>query len=140
VSGKPVFQPLQKLEVSYDILSLCWLNNRCLAVVDTAEVFHLHDVKHQEELESADLSGVQLVYGSSFFKGLATGGNVSKAMALAAERAVYGSIVPFTDQLLILGERLRQVEGVYRMPSSAVTSSPVRPYYAVFPMLQTSHR
>ncbi len=59
---------------------------------------------HQEELESVDLSSVMLVYGSSHFKGLATGGNVSKAMEKAAEKAVYGAMATLTDQLIILGE------------------------------------
>ncbi len=104
LSARPAFVPLQRLDLGYDMLSLTWLNTRCLAVVDTEEVFHLQDVKNREELETVDLSDVRLVYGSSFFKGLATGGNVSKAMARAGERAVYGSFETFTDQLLVLGE------------------------------------
>lgn len=71
---------------------------------DTTETFHLHDARASEELESADLSNVQLVYGSAFFKGLATGGNVSKAMDVAGERAAYTSVVAFTNQILMLGE------------------------------------
>ena len=59
----------------------------------------------QEELEVVDLTDVKLVYGTSFFKGLATGGNVSKAMAKAGERATYGSIATFTNQMLLLGKR-----------------------------------
>ncbi len=102
-SARPAFMPLQRLDLAYDVLTLKWLNNRCMAVVDTEEGFHLHDIKNQEELETVDLSGVHMVYGSSFFKGLATGGNVSKAMSRAGERAVYNSVATFTDQLLILG-------------------------------------
>lgn len=37
------------------------------------------DVRSQEELENIDLTSARLVYSSSHFKGLATGGNVSKA-------------------------------------------------------------
>jgi hypothetical protein len=45
-----------------------------------------------------------LCYGSSFFKGLATGGNVSAAMTAAAETAVYESFLTVANQLLLLGE------------------------------------
>ncbi len=45
----------------------------------------------------------QLCYGSSFFKGLSTGGNVSAAMAIAGETAVYGSFISVANQLLLLG-------------------------------------
>lgn len=103
LSGKTVFLPLQKLELKYDILSFSWLNTRCMAIMDTTEAFHLQDIRNQEDLETIDLSDVHLVYGSSFFKGLATGGNVSRAMAVAGERATYGSIAAFTNQLLLLG-------------------------------------
>lgn len=74
------FVPLQRLTVSYLLLSLHWLNTRTLATVDTMEQLHLLDVRTQEELEVLDLADVRLVYGTSHFKGLATGGNVSKAM------------------------------------------------------------
>lgn len=76
-----------------------------MAVLDTTEIFHLHDIKNQEELESIDLADVQIVYGSSFFKGLATGGNVSKAMTIAGEKAVYGASRVFTNQMVILGRQ-----------------------------------
>ena len=105
LGGKTVFVPLQKLELSYDILNFGWLNTRCLAILDTTEGFHLQDVRNQEDLESLDLSEVGLVYGSSFFKGLATGGNVSRAMTVAGERATYGSFMTFTNQLLLLGKQ-----------------------------------
>ena len=74
-----------------------------MALLDSTENFHLFDVRNQEALESIDLSNVQLVYGSSFFKGLATGGNVSAAMALAGEKATYESFLTFTNQFILLG-------------------------------------
>ena len=104
-----MFVPLQKLELSYDILNFGWLNTRCLAIVDAAEGFHLQDVRNQEDLEFIDLSDVGLVYGSSFFKGLATGGNVSKAMSIAGDRATYGAFMTFTNQLLLLGKQPNQL-------------------------------
>ena len=47
---------------------------------------------------------VQLCYGSSFFKGLATGGNVSAAMSAMGERVTYGSFLTFTNNVLLLGK------------------------------------
>lgn len=38
------------------------------------------DRQTQEELETVEISEVQLVYNSSHFKSLATGGNVSQAL------------------------------------------------------------
>lgn len=49
-------------------------------LLDTSERAHVMDVKSQTELEVIDLSWVGLVYSSSFFKGMPTGGNVSEAL------------------------------------------------------------
>ena len=48
--------------------------------IDTTEKLRLIDVRTEEELEIIDLVDIGLVYGSSHFKSLATGGNVSKAL------------------------------------------------------------
>jgi hypothetical protein len=74
-----------------------------MALLDTTETFHLFDVRNQENLETIDLSDVQLCYGSAFFKGLATGGNVSAAMTAAGEKSTYESFLTFTNQLILLG-------------------------------------
>ena len=55
------------------------------------------------ELETLDLTNVRLLYQTQFYKSLATGGNVSPAMSLGGEMAVYGSVTAFTNQLLLLG-------------------------------------
>ncbi|GAB6028320.1 Vacuolar protein sorting-associated protein 8 [Chamberlinius hualienensis] len=99
------FVPLQKLEVDYICLNFLWLNSRTMVIIDSSEHLHAIDVKTQEELEVIDLADVKLVYGSSHFKGLATGGNVSKAMALAGERSCYQSVASYLGQLFILGIR-----------------------------------
>jgi len=41
--------------------------------------------------------------GQPFFKGLATGGNVSAAMAASGEKATYESFMTFTNQMVLLG-------------------------------------
>lgn len=100
------FQRLQTSEVSYSIVSFCvrhhsetwiqqsssptgfihwpiclqWLNSMTIVAMDTTEKIHVIDVSSWEELEAIDLSDMQLVYSTSFFKGLATGGNVSPAL------------------------------------------------------------
>ncbi|XP_078620345.1 vacuolar protein sorting-associated protein 8 homolog isoform X1 [Branchiostoma floridae x Branchiostoma japonicum] len=99
------FSALQKMELQYVIIAVTWVNSRTLVLVDAYEKVHVLDVRTEEELEVIDISDVQLVYASSFFKSLATGGNVSKALALAGERACYNSVVSFSNQLLFLGTK-----------------------------------
>lgn len=71
---------LQTLHLDYSTLTCHWLNTRTIAILDTKEQLHLLDVRSRQELEELDLSDIGLVYNSSHFKGLSTGGNVSKAM------------------------------------------------------------
>lgn len=70
--------PLRRMTLPYTINNLRWLNPRSLAVLDTQERLHLIDVRAQDNLETLDMSRVGISYASSHFKGLSTGGNVSK--------------------------------------------------------------
>ncbi|XP_033629373.1 vacuolar protein sorting-associated protein 8 homolog [Asterias rubens] len=97
--------PLQSIKLPYNLIALHWFNPKTLVAIDTTERLHLVDVRTEEELEVVDLVDIELVYGSSFFKSLATGGNVSQAMALAGERACYQSISSYKGQLVILGTK-----------------------------------
>jgi len=63
------------------------------------------DVRSEEELEVVDVGDVRLVYGSSFYKSLATGGNVSPALACAAERACYQAVLACRGQVILLGTK-----------------------------------
>ncbi|KAK8727977.1 hypothetical protein OTU49_009327 [Cherax quadricarinatus] len=103
------FIPLQKMGLTFVIQGMAWLNSRTLAVMDTREHLHVIDVKTQEEQEMVDLAHLGLVYASPHFKAIATGGNVSKAMALSGERACYHSMVSFGSQVLLLGTKSFQV-------------------------------
>ena len=103
LSDKIVFIPVQCINVQYKILSLHWLNTRLLGIMSTSEQFHLVDVRSGDQLECLDLTDVKMVYQTQFFKSLATGGNVSPAMSLASEVAVFGSVTSFTNQMLVLG-------------------------------------
>ena len=103
LSDKVVFIPVQCVSVPYKILSLSWLNTRLLGLLSQDEHFHLLDVRSGDQLETCDLGDVRMVYQSQFFKSLATGGNVSPAMSMAGEMAVYGSVTSFTHQMLLLG-------------------------------------
>jgi len=105
LSDKIVFIPLQSITVNYRLLSCQWLNTRVMGLLSSTEHFHLLDVRSREQLETVDLTSVELVYQTQFFKGTATGGNVSAALSLAGEMAVYGSSTAFTNQLLVLGAR-----------------------------------
>ncbi|XP_043667984.1 vacuolar protein sorting-associated protein 8 homolog isoform X2 [Vespula pensylvanica] len=97
--------PLRRMSFPYTISNLRWLNPRSLVVLDTQEKLHLLDVRTQDSLETLDMSRVCISYASSHFKGLCTGGNVSKAMALAGERACYNTVITFGNQLLLLGTK-----------------------------------
>ncbi|XP_076368429.1 vacuolar protein sorting 8 isoform X2 [Tachypleus tridentatus] len=97
------FIPLQKMDLQHVVQNFMWLNCRTLVTMDTSEQLHLIDIRSAEELEVLDIGDVQLVYGTSHYKGLATGGNVSKAMAVAGERACFYSMAGFGSQLLLLG-------------------------------------
>lgn len=62
------------------------MNPRTMVLMDSREKLHVVDRPSQEELETLDLSEVQLVYNSSHFKSLATGGNVSQALVSHSDR------------------------------------------------------
>ncbi|KAJ8019457.1 Vacuolar protein sorting-associated protein 8-like [Holothuria leucospilota] len=102
---KVKFAPLQIMKLSYSLLNMQWMNAHTMVTVDTSENLHLLHIRTEEELEVMDLMDIELVYGNSFFKSLATGGNVSEAMALAGERACYQSVETHKGQLLLLGTK-----------------------------------
>ncbi|RWS11296.1 Vacuolar protein sorting-associated protein 8-like protein, partial [Dinothrombium tinctorium] len=99
-----------KLCLNYVIESLEWFSSRTIGTIDATENLHIIDVKSEEELESVDIGNVKLVYGTEYFESVDTGGNVSKAMSIAAERACYYSLCTRSgarhfshSQLLLLG-------------------------------------
>lgn len=82
------FVPLfQFKSSSYHLQNLFWLSPETLLLVDTTEKVHLIDFLSQEEVETVDLSPVELVYESANYKSLVNGGYVSKAMEVAGEHA-----------------------------------------------------
>ena len=99
------FVPFQTIETDYSIVTMHWMNPKIMVTIDSFERIRTIDVKTKEELECLDLGIVQLVYGSSYFKSLATGGNVSKALNAASEYACYHSAQVFNGQLLLLGTK-----------------------------------
>ncbi|EDO31039.1 predicted protein, partial [Nematostella vectensis] len=106
--GKVHLYPKKKLRfmnIYYKIYDITWLNPHVMAAIDSLERLHVLDVRSMEELEIVDLSSVQLVYSSSYFKSLSTGGNVSKALVAASEHACYQTIAVFNGQMLVLGRK-----------------------------------
>ncbi|XP_070696841.1 vacuolar protein sorting-associated protein 8 homolog isoform X3 [Pempheris klunzingeri] len=95
----------RQLHLSCDIISLCWINSRTLVLVDSHEKLQVVDRPSQEVLETLDLEQVQLVYSSRHFKSLATGGNVSQALALVGEKACYQSVSSYAGQIVYLGTK-----------------------------------
>ena len=68
------------------------MNARTMVAIDTQERAHIIDVRSEEELEVIDLVDVQLVYSTSFYKSLATGGNVSKALVGTQGTTVHSGV------------------------------------------------
>lgn len=66
-----------------------WINSRTAVLLDSVEKLHVIDHQTQEELETIEIPEVQLVYNSSHFKSLATGGNVSEALVGADDLHVF---------------------------------------------------
>ncbi|NWU69121.1 VPS8 protein, partial [Pterocles burchelli] len=95
----------RQLHLHYDLINFTWINSRTAVLLDSVEKLHVIDRQTQEELETIEISEVQLVYNSSHFKSLATGGNVSKALALVGEKACYQSISSCGGQIFYLGTK-----------------------------------
>ncbi|XP_076973888.1 vacuolar protein sorting-associated protein 8 homolog [Tamandua tetradactyla] len=93
------------LHLYYDLINFTWINSRTVVLLDSVEKLHVVDRQTQEELETVEISEVQLVYNSSHFKSLATGGNVSQALALVGEKACYQSISSYGGQIFYLGTK-----------------------------------
>ncbi|KAH8342369.1 hypothetical protein KR059_003666 [Drosophila kikkawai] len=111
-NGRITLLYLRHVQLQGNLLSGHWLGPKCVASLDTAEVLHLVDVRSSKELECMDMANAGLVYGSAQFKGLATGGNVSPAFALAGSNACYNSVVSRGTQLYVLGARSLHIIGV----------------------------
>lgn len=104
-SGAIHINKQKQLHLHYDLINFTWINARTLALLDSAEKLHVIDRQSQEELETLEISDFQLVYNSSHFKSLATGGNVSQALALVGEKACYQSISNYGGQIFYLGTK-----------------------------------
>lgn len=103
--GRTTCHSLQGLSTNYSIIAAHWLSPRTMAILDDDLVLHLVDIRSRAELEAQDLSHINLVYNKPAFEGVYTGGNVSKAMALAGRKACYNSVLSFGNQLLVLGSK-----------------------------------
>ncbi|NXK91631.1 VPS8 protein, partial [Formicarius rufipectus] len=95
----------RQLHLHYDLINFTWINSRTVVLLDSVEKLHVIDRQTQEELETIEIPEVQLVYNSSHFKSLATGGNVSEALALVGEKACYQSISSCGGQIFYLGTK-----------------------------------
>ncbi|XP_051558427.1 vacuolar protein sorting-associated protein 8 homolog isoform X3 [Myxocyprinus asiaticus] len=95
----------RQLQLNCDLISLSWINPRTLVLMDSTEKLRVVDRPSQDELETVDVAELQLVYNSSHFKSLATGGNVSQALALVGEKACYQSVCSYAGQIIYLGTK-----------------------------------
>ena len=99
------FTVYQTMKVQYILISLHWINSQLVITLDTYERIRIIDVTSKEELECLDLGSVQLVYGSSYFKSLSTGGNVSPALKAASDYVCYQAVHVCNGQLILLGTK-----------------------------------
>ena len=97
--------PLKQITVDYHIKSFAWLNARIFVLFDVSERAHVIDQRSEEQLECLSLSYCELVYNTTFFKSLATGGNVSSALALAGQNACYQTFISNQGCIFLLGLR-----------------------------------
>ncbi len=61
------------------------------------------DQRSEEQLECLSLSHCELIYNTIFFKSLATGGNVSSALAEAGQNACYQTLISNQGCIFLLG-------------------------------------
>ncbi|CAF3090658.1 unnamed protein product [Rotaria socialis] len=94
---------LKQITVDYHIKSFCWLNARTFVLFDMSERAHVIDQRSEEQLECLSLSHCELIYNTIFFKSLATGGNVSSALALAGQNACYQTLISSQGCIFLLG-------------------------------------
>ncbi|CAF3578806.1 unnamed protein product [Rotaria sordida] len=94
---------LKQITVDYNIKSFCWLNARTFVLFDMFERAHVIDQRSEEQLECLSLSYCELIYNTIFFKSLATGGNVSSALALAGQNACYQTLISNQGSIFLLG-------------------------------------
>jgi hypothetical protein len=107
-SGRINVTFLRHITLGYNILALHWLGPKNIACIErNSEILHLIDVRTSRELETSDVSNFGIVYSTAQFKGIATGGNVSPALALAGTYACYSTIISndLNSTLYILGKK-----------------------------------
>ena len=72
--------------------------------MDATEKIHICDIRTSQILQTiSNLSSLELVYNSTFFKSLATGGYVSQALSYAGDNACYQTVQSYLGQMFILG-------------------------------------
>nr|CAB3267651.1 vacuolar protein sorting-associated protein 8 homolog [Phallusia mammillata] len=97
------FVHLRTMNLTYKLINMAWLNSRTILLVDISERSHVVDTDSQTGLQITPLNQVQLVYNSAAFKSIATGGNVSVALATVGEHACYHSVVQYGGKIYFLG-------------------------------------
>ena len=76
----------------HEIVSLDWLGQSVLGILDPGESFHIYDTKLKQELQMLDLSHISLIYGSQFFKSYEAGGRPHPLFDIAGRHACFNSV------------------------------------------------
>ncbi|KAL5968115.1 hypothetical protein TSMEX_004137 [Taenia solium] len=93
------FQLLRTISLERRIVTLHFFTLDHLAILDSEEILRLYDVSTEQEVESLNLTTIEICYNSSAFKALAIGGTTC-----ASERACANSITSAGGKLLVLGK------------------------------------
>ncbi|XP_077969847.1 vacuolar protein sorting-associated protein 8 homolog [Styela clava] len=99
-----LFSHIRTMNTTYTLINVAWLNTKTILCLDSTERLHVVDEATQAELETILLENVNLVYSSATFKSIATGGNVSKALAAIGEQTCYHSMISYNGTVLLLGD------------------------------------
>ncbi|CDS37612.1 vacuolar protein sorting associated protein 8 [Echinococcus multilocularis] len=98
------FQLLRTISLDRRVVALHFFTLDHLAILDSEEILRLYDVSTEQEVESLNLTTIEISYNSSAFKALTIGVTVSKALTCASERACANSITSAGGKLLVLGK------------------------------------
>ncbi|VDN96058.1 unnamed protein product [Rodentolepis nana] len=97
-------QLIRSISVEQSIVSMHFFTLEHIAFLDAEEILRVYDLSVGQEVESLNLSTIQICYNSTAFKAVVIGGKVSEALACASERACANSLASSGGKLLVFGK------------------------------------
>ncbi|MFH4976713.1 hypothetical protein AB6A40_003422 [Gnathostoma spinigerum] len=97
------FELIRTIQLDHYVVNMKWINDDCIIAFDNKEKVHLISYHYRKELSVKDVPEIELTYGITDFKGLSSGGNVSKALEYLSSSVCYQSIKSYGSSVYILG-------------------------------------